>query len=42
MDRVLQMLLAGMSEADIRQDLDSYLSSQKQSGGIGERGEKNI
>lgn len=40
MDRVLQMLLAGMSEADIRQDLDSYLSSQKQSGGIGERGEK--
>lgn len=40
MDRVLRMLLAGMSEAEIRQDLDSYLSSQKQSGGIGERGEK--
>jgi hypothetical protein len=38
MDRVVQMVLAGMSEKEIRADLDNYLSTQKQSGGIGERG----
>ena len=38
MDRVVQMLLAGMKEKEIRSDLDDYLSTQKPSGGIGERG----
>jgi hypothetical protein len=38
MDRVVQMLLAGMTEKEIRVDLDDYLSTQKQSGGIGDRG----
>jgi len=41
MDRVVQMLLAGMSEKEIRNDLDDYLSTQKQSGGTGERGQKS-
>ncbi len=40
MDRTLRMVLAGMTEKEIRQDLDQYLSTQKQSGGIGERGQK--
>lgn len=40
MDRVVQMMLAGMSEKEIRADLDDYLSTQKTSGGIGERGPK--
>jgi len=40
MDRVVQMMLAGMQEKEIRTDLDNYLSTQKQSGGIGERGQK--
>lgn len=40
MDRVLQMLLAGMSANDIRQDLITFLATQKQSGGVGQRGEK--
>jgi len=40
MDRVLRLLLAGMSETEIRSDLDKYLATQKQSGGFGERGEK--
>lgn len=40
MDRVLRMLLAGMSEAEIRNDLNEFLATQKQSGGVGERGEK--
>ena len=40
MDRVVQMLLAGMSESEIREDLDEFLSNQKQSGGIGKRGKK--
>jgi len=40
MDRVLRMLLSGMSEPEIRNDLNSYLSNQKQSGGVGERGIK--
>jgi ribosomal protein L30E len=40
MDRALRMVLAGMTEKEIRQDLDHYLSTQKQSGGVGERGQK--
>ena len=40
MDRALRMVLAGMTEKDIRENLDQYLSTQKQSGGIGERGQK--
>ena len=40
MDNVLSMLLAGMSEALIRQELDEYLSIHKPSGGQGERGKK--
>ncbi len=40
MDHVVQMLLAGVSESEIRQDLDQYLSTQKQSGGQGVRGKK--
>ncbi|QTA79275.1 Uncharacterized protein dnl_15330 [Desulfonema limicola] len=40
MNRVVQMLLSGMNETEIRNDLDSFLSTQKQSGGIGERGKK--
>jgi hypothetical protein len=36
MDRVVQMLLAGMKEKEIRQDLKYYLSTQRLSGG-GER-----
>lgn len=40
MDKTVQMLLAGLSEKDIRLELDQYLSTQKQSGGIGERGKK--
>ena len=40
MDRVLQMMLAGMGEKDIRTDLLEYLRTQKQSGGEAERGLK--
>ena len=40
MDRTVQMMLAGMSEKEIRSELDNYLATQKQSGGIGERGKK--
>ena len=40
MNRVVQMLLAGMSESEIREDLNEFLSTQKQSGGIGKRGKK--
>lgn len=40
MDRTLQMLLAGMPEPEIRAELDSYLATQRQSGGSGERGQK--
>lgn len=40
MDRTVRMLLAGLSETEIRSELDEYLSTQKQSGGIGTRGEK--
>jgi hypothetical protein len=38
MDKVVKMLLSDMSQKDIRQDLDEFLCTQKQSGGIGERG----
>ena len=40
MDRVVQMMLAGMSKSEIRHDIDEYLSTQKTSGGVGERGKK--
>ncbi len=40
MDQTVQMILAGMSESEIRKDLDHFLSTQKQSGGAGERGKK--
>lgn len=40
MDRVVRMMLAGMAEKEIRADLNDYLSTQKQSGGVGERGKK--
>lgn len=40
MDKTLQMMLAGFAEKDIRSELNDYLSTQKQSGGIGERGDK--
>ncbi|MGD9489076.1 MAG: hypothetical protein AB7W47_13705 [Calditrichaceae bacterium] len=40
MDKTVQMMLAGLSEKEIRSELDEYLSTQKQSGGIGERGKK--
>ena len=40
MDYTLNMLLAGLSEKEIRIELDRYLSTQKQSGGTGERGIK--
>lgn len=40
MDKTVQMMLAGMSEQDIRNELDQFLSTQLQSGGIGQRGAK--
>jgi len=40
MDHVVKMMLAGLSEKEIRAELDGFLSNQKQSGGIGERGKK--
>lgn len=40
MDRTVQMMLAGMTEKEIRVELDAFLSTQKQSGGLGERGQK--
>lgn len=40
MDRTVRMMLAGLSEVEIRSELDLYLSTQKQSGGVGSRGEK--
>lgn len=40
MDRTVQMMLAGMPEGQIRAELDEYLSTQRQSGGTGERGQK--
>jgi len=41
MDRTVQMMLAGMPEKEIRLELDNYLATQKQSGGIGKSGKKN-
>ncbi len=38
MDYVVEMMLAGLSEIEIRAGLDEFLATQKQSGGIGERG----
>ncbi|HPM00737.1 MAG: hypothetical protein KA886_03595 [Candidatus Cloacimonetes bacterium] len=40
MDHVVKMMLAGMNEKEIRAELDAFLATQKQSGGIGERGKK--
>lgn len=40
MDRVVQMLLAGMTESDIRKDMDEYLSEQGTKGGIAKRSEE--
>ncbi len=40
MDKTVQMMLAGLTEKEIRAELDEYLSTQKQSGGIGDRGKK--
>lgn len=39
MDKTVQMMLAGLPEKEIRFELDEYLSTQKQSGGTGQRGE---
>lgn len=41
MDYVVKMMLADLNEKEIRAELDEYLSTQKQSGGIGERGKKS-
>ena len=40
MDKTVQMMLAGLSETEIRDELNDYLSTQKQSGGMGDRGQK--
>jgi len=40
MDYVVKMMLAGLKEKEIRAELDEFLATQKQSGGIGERGKK--
>lgn len=40
MDKTVQMMLAGLPVKEIRAELDEYLSTQKQSGGFGERGKK--
>lgn len=40
MDHVVQMMLAGIAEKEIRSELDEYLSTQLQSGGTGERGQQ--
>ena len=40
MDHVVEMMLVGISEKEIRADLNEYLATQKQSGGTGERGRK--
>ncbi|MCB5228484.1 MAG: hypothetical protein LHW44_00190 [Candidatus Cloacimonetes bacterium] len=40
MDRCLGLLLSGMTADEIRNDLIDYLADKKQSGGIGERGDK--
>ncbi|MCK9303771.1 MAG: hypothetical protein M0P27_00050 [Bacteroidales bacterium] len=40
MDYVVKMMLAGLTEKEIRAELDEFLVTQKQSGGTGERGKK--
>lgn len=40
MDRVVKMMLAGLTEEKIRAELNDYLATQKQSGGTGERGKR--
>ncbi len=40
MDHVVKMMLAGLSEKEIRAGLNEFLANQKQSGGTGERGKK--
>ncbi len=40
MDKTLDMVLAGMSTKEIRDELNIYLADKKQSGGTGERGKK--
>ncbi len=40
MDHAVQMMLAGMTEKEIRLELNDYLATQKQSGGTGDRGKK--
>jgi len=40
MDRVVQMLLAGMSEPDIRKDLDEYITDRGTKDGTGKRSEE--
>lgn len=41
MDKTVQMLLAGMSEKELRTELRSFLETQLQRGGTGARGEKS-
>lgn len=36
MDRTLSLVLAGLSEKEIRSNLEEYLSTQRQSGGEGQ------
>lgn len=40
MDRVVQLMLAGVPEKEIRVELDTFLSTQLQRGGTGARGKK--
>ncbi|MDA3917246.1 MAG: hypothetical protein PF690_09760 [Deltaproteobacteria bacterium] len=40
MDKTLDMVLAGMSKNEIRDELNTYLADKKQSGGTGTRGKK--
>jgi hypothetical protein len=40
MNHVVEMMLSGLSEKDIRSDLNDFLAHQKQSGGMGNRGKK--
>lgn len=41
MDKVVTLMLAGMSVSEIRKSLDEYISTQKQSGGKGVRGKNS-
>lgn len=40
MDRTVRMMLAGLTETEIRVELDQYLATQKPSGGTGVRGQQ--